>query len=147
MAFWALRRSSTTLKKNSGYVQKILDPYCGNHSSTGACSCNHHDQRCREPPSHLARLSSARRLFSAKSQTKLDFMYNTLHDDHDTDHRHHHHQGYDDFPGGKVMFTSELSFLAERSEKRVPCFRVLDDSGQPLHSSNSYEQAPQIRAD
>ncbi|KAM7511147.1 hypothetical protein LguiB_010022 [Lonicera macranthoides] len=34
-----------------------------------------------------------------------------------------------DFPGGKVPFTSEMRFIAESPEKRVHCYRVLDDNG------------------
>lgn len=37
-----------------------------------------------------------------------------------------------DFPGGKVMFTSQMSFIAESGKTRVPCYRVLDDSGRPF---------------
>lgn len=36
-----------------------------------------------------------------------------------------------DFPGGKVTFTSKMQFIPESSEKRVLCYRVLDDYGQP----------------
>ncbi|KAI6691029.1 hypothetical protein NL676_027857 [Syzygium grande] len=36
-----------------------------------------------------------------------------------------------DFSGGKVTFTSKMQFIPESSEKRVPCYRVLDDYGQP----------------
>ncbi|KAL5571794.1 hypothetical protein UlMin_021391 [Ulmus minor] len=37
-----------------------------------------------------------------------------------------------DFPGGRVTFTSDLTFISESSDKRVPCFRVLDDNGEPI---------------
>ncbi|XP_054798735.1 2-oxoisovalerate dehydrogenase subunit alpha 1, mitochondrial-like [Prosopis cineraria] len=37
-----------------------------------------------------------------------------------------------DFPGGKVAFTSEMRFTPESAEKRVPCYRVLDDDGVPM---------------
>ncbi|KAF8026530.1 hypothetical protein BT93_F3117 [Corymbia citriodora subsp. variegata] len=37
-----------------------------------------------------------------------------------------------DFPGGKVAFTSKMQFISETSEKRVPCYRVLDDYGQQI---------------
>ncbi|KAK3011090.1 hypothetical protein RJ639_011544 [Escallonia herrerae] len=43
-----------------------------------------------------------------------------------------------DFPGGRVAFTSEMSFIAESSEKRVKCYRVLDDNGHPM--SSRFEQ-------
>ncbi|KAK9271209.1 hypothetical protein L1049_026799 [Liquidambar formosana] len=44
-----------------------------------------------------------------------------------------------DFPGGKVAFTSEMQFISESAEKRVPCYRVLDDHGQ-LVMGSSFEQ-------
>ncbi|KAK3043662.1 hypothetical protein RJ639_000078 [Escallonia herrerae] len=43
-----------------------------------------------------------------------------------------------DFPGGRVAFTSDMSFIAESSEKRVKCYRVLDDNGHPM--SSRFEQ-------
>ncbi|KAL3339773.1 hypothetical protein AABB24_028406 [Solanum stoloniferum] len=36
------------------------------------------------------------------------------------------------FPGGKVPITSQMKFISESSEKRLPCYRVLDDDGYPL---------------
>lgn len=39
------------------------------------------------------------------------------------------------FPGGIVKFTPELNFLSDVPEERIPCYRVLDESGQ-LVSSN-----------
>ncbi|MED6161137.1 hypothetical protein PIB30_057886 [Stylosanthes scabra] len=41
-----------------------------------------------------------------------------------------------DFPGGKVAFTSEMRFISEASQKRVPCYRVLDDNGMAMKYSN-----------
>lgn len=41
-----------------------------------------------------------------------------------------------DFPGGKVGYTSEMRFIPESSEKRVPCFRVLDDNGELIKGSD-----------
>lgn len=37
-----------------------------------------------------------------------------------------------DFPGGKVPITPQMKFISESSEKRLPCYRVLDDDGYPL---------------
>uniref|UniRef100_A0A7N0TUK6 3-methyl-2-oxobutanoate dehydrogenase (2-methylpropanoyl-transferring) n=1 Tax=Kalanchoe fedtschenkoi TaxID=63787 RepID=A0A7N0TUK6_KALFE len=37
-----------------------------------------------------------------------------------------------DFPGGRVRFTSEMQFLRQSPEKRIPCFRLLDDAGHPI---------------
>ncbi|KAF5735471.1 2-oxoisovalerate dehydrogenase subunit alpha 1 mitochondrial-like isoform X2 [Tripterygium wilfordii] len=44
-----------------------------------------------------------------------------------------------DFPGGKVTFSSQMRFISETGENRVPCYRVLDDNGEPIIGSN-YEQ-------
>ncbi|CAM8946013.1 unnamed protein product [Rhodiola kirilowii] len=54
------------------------------------------------------------------------------------DHDHANHEELD-FPGGKVRFTSEMQFLSESPEQRIPCFRVLDEAGQPI-SSKSFPQ-------
>lgn len=37
-----------------------------------------------------------------------------------------------DFPGGSVKFTPEMRFISESPVERSPCFRVLDDDGQPI---------------
>lgn len=37
-----------------------------------------------------------------------------------------------DFPGGRVTFTSEMRFISESAEKRVPCYQVLDNDGEPI---------------
>ncbi|KAJ6852622.1 uncharacterized protein M6B38_253715 [Iris pallida] len=44
-----------------------------------------------------------------------------------------------DLPGGKVMFTSELAFLAESQIERVRCYRVLDDDGDLVLGSSYHE--------
>ncbi|GAB2283163.1 hypothetical protein Dimus_017692 [Dionaea muscipula] len=36
-----------------------------------------------------------------------------------------------DFPGGKVGITSQLRFISESDDRRVPCYRLLDDDGRP----------------
>lgn len=41
-----------------------------------------------------------------------------------------------DFPGGKVPFTPEMKFINEISEERIPCYRVLDDTGHPIAGSS-----------
>ncbi|KAI4320603.1 hypothetical protein MLD38_034064 [Melastoma candidum] len=64
-----------------------------------------------------------RRFESTVSQEHLQFP------DDDDNHRDL------DFPGGKVAFTDKLSFLSGSAEARIPCYRVLDDSGHPLDHS------------
>lgn len=41
-----------------------------------------------------------------------------------------------DFPGGKVRFSPELSFISESHEERAHCYRVLDDDGLIITGSN-----------
>ncbi|KAL0360305.1 UNVERIFIED_CONTAM: 2-oxoisovalerate dehydrogenase subunit alpha 2, mitochondrial [Sesamum radiatum] len=43
-----------------------------------------------------------------------------------------------DFPGGRVTFTPQIKFISESTDKRVPCYRVLDDDG-PIAGSR-FEQ-------
>ncbi|KAL6515481.1 hypothetical protein OROHE_018515 [Orobanche hederae] len=40
-----------------------------------------------------------------------------------------------DFPGGRVTFTSQMKFITQSPEERVPCYRVLDDDGCPVPNS------------
>ncbi|XP_050205657.1 2-oxoisovalerate dehydrogenase subunit alpha 2, mitochondrial-like [Mercurialis annua] len=48
----------------------------------------------------------------------------------------HSYQKILDFPGGKVAFTPQMSFLSESLEERIPCYRVLDDNGQLINDSS-----------
>ncbi|KAJ0086731.1 hypothetical protein Patl1_08195 [Pistacia atlantica] len=41
-----------------------------------------------------------------------------------------------DFPGGMVSYTSEMRFISESQEKRIPCYRVLDDNGEIINGSD-----------
>lgn len=43
------------------------------------------------------------------------------------------------YPGGKVKFTSDLNFILGSQEERIHCYRVLDENGQPISSSNFIE--------
>nr|CAB08111.1 branched chain alpha-keto acid dehydrogenase E1-alpha subunit [Solanum lycopersicum] len=46
------------------------------------------------------------------------------------------HQNQDlDFPGGKIPLTSQMKFISEASEKRLPCYRVLNDDGSLISNS------------
>ncbi|XP_057830193.1 2-oxoisovalerate dehydrogenase subunit alpha 2, mitochondrial [Cryptomeria japonica] len=44
-----------------------------------------------------------------------------------------------EFPGGKVQFTSEMSFISESSNTRVPCYRILDNYGHQIATDGIYE--------
>ncbi|XP_058771948.1 2-oxoisovalerate dehydrogenase subunit alpha 1, mitochondrial-like [Vicia villosa] len=41
-----------------------------------------------------------------------------------------------DFPGGKVRFTSEIRFIYDTSNIRVPCYRILNDDGELMNHTN-----------
>ncbi|KAK7350896.1 hypothetical protein VNO77_09935 [Canavalia gladiata] len=41
-----------------------------------------------------------------------------------------------DFPGGAVKFIPEMRFISESPQERIPCYRVLDDNGQPILGHN-----------
>ncbi|XP_023755689.1 2-oxoisovalerate dehydrogenase subunit alpha 2, mitochondrial isoform X1 [Lactuca sativa] len=72
----------------------------------------------------------SRRFESSQAGPQLDFFSS---DDDDEQI-----QGSMDFPGGKIGFTSEMRFLPESSEKRVQCYRVLDDNGYELSSPKQH---------
>ncbi|KAH7567969.1 hypothetical protein ACOSP7_009712 [Xanthoceras sorbifolium] len=49
-----------------------------------------------------------------------------------------------EFPGGKVTYTSEMTFISESQEKRVPCYRVLDDNGDLLLGSHLQQVSKEV---
>ncbi|KAK4276691.1 hypothetical protein QN277_014811 [Acacia crassicarpa] len=87
----------------------------------------------KAPPSQenrsLAILFSFRRHESTKAQVQLQQPFVAKDDNTQLDEAI-------DFPGGKVAFTSEMRFIPESAEKRVPCYRVLDDDGVLIPYSN-----------
>ncbi|KAK8552317.1 hypothetical protein V6N13_120727 [Hibiscus sabdariffa] len=48
------------------------------------------------------------------------------------------------FPGGKVSYTSEMNFISESSETRVPCYRVLDDDGELIPDSHFQQVSEEV---
>ncbi|XP_009777710.1 2-oxoisovalerate dehydrogenase subunit alpha 2, mitochondrial-like isoform X1 [Nicotiana tabacum] len=49
-----------------------------------------------------------------------------------------------DLPGGKVPITTQMKFISESSEKRLPCYRVFDTNGYLIPGS-IFEQAMTYR--
>lgn len=39
------------------------------------------------------------------------------------------------FPGGRVAFTSDMKFLSDSPNERIPCYRVLDDDGKLISTA------------
>ncbi|XP_048499228.1 2-oxoisovalerate dehydrogenase subunit alpha 2, mitochondrial isoform X2 [Beta vulgaris subsp. vulgaris] len=111
------------LKRSTNLIKHLTTT---NHSSFLRIS---HNNVCNKT-SFLGPLSSVFvRLESTKAaELKLDSLFYSSEDD---EHDHPSSEGMD-FPGGKVMFTSQMSFIAESGKKRVPCYRVLDDCGEPI---------------
>ncbi|XP_030528873.1 2-oxoisovalerate dehydrogenase subunit alpha 1, mitochondrial [Rhodamnia argentea] len=77
---------------------------------------------------------SAKRFESTRAEKHLQLLQEAeaVEDDLDDDNDDDDDAQVLDFPGGKVAFTSKMQFISESSEKRVPCYRVLDDYGQPI---------------
>lgn len=49
-----------------------------------------------------------------------------------------------DYPGGKVKYTSDLSFISGSPEERIQCYRVLDENGHIISSSNFIEISKEV---
>ncbi|KAG5573077.1 hypothetical protein H5410_062843 [Solanum commersonii] len=54
--------------------------------------------------------------------------------DYHVDIKHDENQVLD-FPGGKIPFVSQMKFISESSERRLACYRVLDNNGSPIPGS------------
>lgn len=48
------------------------------------------------------------------------------------------------FPGGRIGITCRMKFISESCEKRVPCYRVLDDEGYVIPGSIFEEEQEQV---
>nr|XP_043610495.1 2-oxoisovalerate dehydrogenase subunit alpha 2, mitochondrial-like [Erigeron canadensis] len=49
-----------------------------------------------------------------------------------------------EFPGGKVQFTPNLTFIAGSNDERTRCYRVLNESGQPIIDSKSLKISKEL---
>ncbi|CAK9313780.1 unnamed protein product [Citrullus colocynthis] len=79
----------------------------------------------RQTEHHSRLLWPTCRFESTEAARHVDQLYLPNHDDQELD-----------FPGGKVPFTNEMRFIAESTQKRVPCYRVLHENGNTLTSNN-----------
>ncbi|KAL9234217.1 hypothetical protein vseg_009112 [Gypsophila vaccaria] len=119
MAF-LLRRSRNIIKQ---YCTGIKTNY--DHINV---NCNNNNN-IRAMKVHGSTSTTVRRYESTKAaELRVDPAYYTSEDD---DHDYASSQGMD-FPGGRVMYTSHMSFIPEAAETRVPCYRVLNDNGEPI---------------
>ncbi|GAB4848249.1 hypothetical protein Ancab_002916 [Ancistrocladus abbreviatus] len=120
----ALTKSRTLIYNLKSKLRSLGIVPCHNYPTS---SSTHHRPTPSRPESltnpeailsNSATLFVSRHFESTKAQTHLDS-----------------HLSYDDqvldFPGGKIGMTSELRFISESNDRRVPCYRVLDDNGRP----------------
>lgn len=78
---------------------------------------------------------SVRRRFESTEAAQIRICDPQYYSSEDDDHRHDQPSDTDqgmDFPGGRVTFTPQMNFIPEYPEKRVPCYRVLNDNGDPI---------------
>ncbi|CAO2826725.1 unnamed protein product [Amaranthus hypochondriacus] len=94
---------TTNYSSNNPSFLGIAHYVCNNSSSFGSNS------------SHFRRFESTKAV-----ELKLDSSYSS--EDDDLDYTSLEAM---DFPGGKVTFTSQMSFIAESTKMRVPCYRLL----------------------
>ncbi|XP_027363928.1 2-oxoisovalerate dehydrogenase subunit alpha 2, mitochondrial-like isoform X2 [Abrus precatorius] len=131
MASFLLGRSRIfTLHKNLSFLSAPLLNHTPSPSSFFPSTYN--PFLCREishapTGNNSATLSSFSRFESTKAAAQLGLDQDVCEDDHNQ---------VIDFPGGKVAFTSEMRFISESPQKRVPCYRVLDENGELVTYSN-----------
>uniref|UniRef100_A0A5B6ZQJ7 Dehydrogenase E1 component domain-containing protein n=1 Tax=Davidia involucrata TaxID=16924 RepID=A0A5B6ZQJ7_DAVIN len=140
MAIWFTKSRSISqyLKTKIGFLE-ILNQRCLNSSfQSNSSRTTSSGENCRTPPPFLgdsATLFVTRRFESMKAAKQLDSKYDS---DDDEDEQAM------DFPGGRVTFTSEMKFISESPEKRIPCYRVLDDNGDALMDSRFEQVSEEI---
>ncbi|KAF9612362.1 hypothetical protein IFM89_039080 [Coptis chinensis] len=133
MAIWLTRSRNVTchLNINLGLLRILTQSYGRSSLTTSATGRN-----VRIPPHvgllNLAALFSFQRFESVKAEKQ-----------HDSEDHGDEKQALD-FPGGRVTFTSHLRFISESPEKRIHCYRVLDDNGQTIIGSNFQKVSKEI---
>ncbi|KHN46960.1 2-oxoisovalerate dehydrogenase subunit alpha, mitochondrial [Glycine soja] len=136
MASWLLGRSSRILIHQHHHLHKkylpfLLGPFLNHNNSSCSSFPSTEPFRCRDA---FPGKNSSPTLFrfsrheSTKAEAQLELEQDVATEDEPNQ--------VIDFPGGKVGFTSEMRFISESPEKRVPCYRVLDDNGEIVKYSN-----------
>lgn len=128
MAIWFKRSTNIShhyLKKRISFWENLSHSF---HTSIYSPT-NSIGENCRNPTPFFCEskaLFGSRRFESIKTGREED-----LQQDINGDHQN---QGQD-FPGGRIRFTSAMNFNSEFPMKRIPCYRVLDDNGHPIMHS------------
>lgn len=105
----------------------ILTTTFRSYRSSATISDSHQSKRGNDYSLFSTNGFVSRRFESTKAGPQLDLL--------SSDDDEEQNQLGVDFPGGRVAFTSEMTFLPESNEKRVQCYRVIDDDGYPLPST------------
>eukprot|EP01018_Ginkgo_biloba_P012280 Gb_00700 [translate_table: standard] len=138
---------SRFLRTSSCYLQGPADGPAGLSNLSASCSLKHpfgfrphnfgiHQRnpvygniRARGLQSYLMNYGfglSRSRVFSTEVEKGLVELSEEQLEDDDAENQ------FLEFPGGKVEITHEMNFISESSDKRVPCFRILDDYGYQI---------------
>ncbi|KAL0314386.1 UNVERIFIED_CONTAM: 2-oxoisovalerate dehydrogenase subunit alpha 1, mitochondrial [Sesamum angustifolium] len=98
-------------------------------------------RRPQESWGQTANILAFRRFESARAGEQAEAVSYTDDDEDENQERDAHNVNVQaiDFPGGRVTFTPQIKFISESTDKRVPCYRVLDDDGYPIAGSR-FEQ-------
>ncbi|XP_050141810.1 2-oxoisovalerate dehydrogenase subunit alpha 2, mitochondrial-like [Malus sylvestris] len=75
----------------------------------------------------------SRRFESVKAETMRD-----------SDNTHRTHDQALEFPEGKVKFTPKMRFISETAKERECCYRILDDNGNHILSSNHVQVSEEV---
>ncbi|KAJ9146206.1 hypothetical protein P3X46_028501 [Hevea brasiliensis] len=136
MAIWFTRSRTITyyLKRKMGFMGILNQDSCSNSYFESISSSSSSSSSSRIPDvknSSISRYSSAftflvHRFKSTKTSGQLDQFYSS--DDENSQAL--------DFPGGKVAYISEMRFISESNDKRIPCYRLLDDNGELIEDSD-----------
>ncbi|XP_028757595.1 2-oxoisovalerate dehydrogenase subunit alpha 1, mitochondrial [Neltuma alba] len=133
MATHLLGRSRTVIhrfpKRTTALLAALTHSSSPSSSATSLVGCGYRAPPSSQGNTSLGTLFPFRRHESTKAHIQLPQPH--VAEDDDAQLRE-----AIDFPGGKVEFTSEMRFIPESAEKRVPCYRVLDDDGVPMPDSN-----------
>ncbi|XP_073306334.1 2-oxoisovalerate dehydrogenase subunit alpha 1, mitochondrial-like isoform X1 [Primulina huaijiensis] len=129
------RNITHLLKAKICSLEKLMEsrfsPSCFHADSCYHSTAGEHQRKsqvfCDKSPGNLA----FRRYESVRAGGQVEAVPDTNNEDQEN-------QGLD-FPGGRVAFTTQMKFISEYPEKRIPCYRVLDDDGY-LVANSMYEQ-------
>lgn len=105
---------------------------------------NHNNQRVLLLLSRFSSpVFSVRRRFESTEAAVLR-LFDQTYSSEDDDHHHDLSDQGMDFPGGKVMFTPQMDFIPEYTDKRVPCYRVLNDKGETISSKTNQQVSQEM---